>query len=126
MTAFGTRVFQPSEFDRITLPAKNRLDDPQARHTGDIGDDLVELDVHLLQGLLHALDMGPGTLDQIVPLTNVRTKHTDAILTSKPPPKQPIAVKLPKPLAVQNIVLSSRHILDVSRIDQEDLKPTRL
>ncbi len=63
VSAFHTRVLELGQFDRIALPIKNRLDDLRARYTGDIGDRLVELDVHLLQGLLHPLDMRPNTLD---------------------------------------------------------------
>jgi hypothetical protein len=47
LTSFHTRVFQLDMFDRTAFSIKNRLDDPRARHTGDIGDDLVELDVYL-------------------------------------------------------------------------------
>ena len=32
-------------------------DDPQTSRTSDVGDDVVELEIHLCQRLLHMLDM---------------------------------------------------------------------
>jgi hypothetical protein len=40
-----------------TLAGEDRADDPQTSRAGDIGDDVVELNIHLCQRLLHVLDM---------------------------------------------------------------------
>jgi hypothetical protein len=39
------------------LAGKDRADNPQASRARDVGDDVVELKVHLRQRLLHMLDM---------------------------------------------------------------------
>ena len=42
---------------RVALAGKDRADDPQAGRAGDVGDDVVELKIHLGQCLLHMLDV---------------------------------------------------------------------
>jgi hypothetical protein len=39
------------------LAGKDRADNPQAGRAGDVGDDVVELKIHLCQCLLHMLDV---------------------------------------------------------------------
>jgi len=46
-----------------TLAAEYCADDPQTSCAGDVGDDVVELKVHLCQRLLHVLDMGSRILE---------------------------------------------------------------
>jgi hypothetical protein len=46
-------------------------DNPHAGRAGDIGDDVMELQVHLHQGLLHMLDMGGGVFHQPFPLAQI-------------------------------------------------------
>jgi len=42
---------------RIALAGKDRAYDTQAGRTGDVSDDVVQLKIHLRQGLLHMLDV---------------------------------------------------------------------
>ncbi len=41
----------------VVFAGENRADDPQTSRAGDVGDDVVELEIHLCQRLLHMLDM---------------------------------------------------------------------
>ena len=42
---------------RITLASNNRFDDLHSRHTGDVCDHVMQQEIHLLQRLLHVLDV---------------------------------------------------------------------
>ena len=42
---------------RIALAGNDRAYDTQAGRAGDVGDDVVQLKIHLRQGLLHMLDV---------------------------------------------------------------------
>lgn len=42
---------------RIALAGKDRAYDTQAGRAGDVGDNVVQLKIHLRQGLLHMLDV---------------------------------------------------------------------
>ncbi len=44
----------------ITLARHDGIEDCQAGHTGDVGDDVVQLHVHLVEGLLHAQQVLAG------------------------------------------------------------------
>ena len=70
--------------------------------------------------------MGPSTLDQVVPLADVRAKHTDAILRSKRSSKKTIGVKLLEPLTIQNIGLSSGSTFELPGLDQPYFKSGQL
>lgn len=63
----ATDVAHFRQRDGRTFPGHNGPDDPHACDTGDVGDDMMELHIHLHQRLLHVLDMGGGIFDQ--PLT---------------------------------------------------------
>ena len=51
------------------LAGEDCADDPQSGCAGDIGDDMVELEVHLGQRLLDVLYMRGGILEQTLALT---------------------------------------------------------
>lgn len=64
-------VPQTSQNLGITLSCNDCLDDPHARHTGYVGYDVVQLQVHLGKGLLHTLDMGRRAPYQSCSLTDI-------------------------------------------------------
>ena len=49
-------VAQGCQTDRVPFSVDNRLHDRHPRLTGQIGDRTMDLDVHLIQRLLHPLD----------------------------------------------------------------------
>ena len=51
------RVAKFSEFGWIPLPSENGVDDCQTGDPGDVANDVMELDVHLIESLLHVLDV---------------------------------------------------------------------
>lgn len=70
---------------RITLAADNGTDDPHAGRTSDVGDDMMQLQVHLHQCLLHLLDMGSGILSEPFPLANIGAQSGDLSFGAEAP-----------------------------------------
>lgn len=54
---------------RVAHVGKDRAN--QTSHSGDIGDDVVELKIHLGQRLLHMLDVRGRVLQQTLALTHI-------------------------------------------------------
>jgi hypothetical protein len=52
----------------VTQPGEDRSDDRQAGQSGDVAHDVGQLHVHLLEGLLHVLDMVGGVGHQHRPV----------------------------------------------------------
>jgi len=48
---------------RVTFSRQDRLDDGQARHASNVTDHVLQLDMHLREGLLHVLD-ATGSIGQ--------------------------------------------------------------
>ena len=56
-TGVATVMARTRQHLRVALAGKDRADNPQAGRAGDVGDDVVELKIHLCQCLLHMLDV---------------------------------------------------------------------
>jgi hypothetical protein len=67
---------------RVALTRQDSLQDRDPGHAGDIADHVVELQVHLIQSLLHVLHVTGRHLHQTVPMAEDRTYATDRLLTS--------------------------------------------
>ena len=73
----GSRSFASSTGSRS--PLKDGLYDPHACHPGNIADHMGELEVHLLQSLLHVLDVMGGIGDQHRALSQIAAQDADLI-----------------------------------------------
>jgi hypothetical protein len=67
----------------VALPRHDRADDGQPRHTGNVGQDMMQLQVHLHQRLLHVLDMRSCIIQQPFPLPQIGTQPRDLGLGTK-------------------------------------------
>ena len=94
----------------------------EAGDAGNVTHDQGQLDVHLHQRFLHPLDIHPGTLDQAVPVAHIGAQRDDGLAGTKTPAQQADAVEVAEPLTIGHVALASGHVLDVSRIDEEDLQ----
>jgi hypothetical protein len=56
---------EASQGDRIALTGYHRPQDLLAGNPGDVGEDVVKLQVHLLERLLHMQDVGGAMLDEL-------------------------------------------------------------
>ncbi len=120
--ASDAMILEGGQLLPVTLTCKNRIDDAQPGLSGDIAYDLMQLDIHLFQGLLHLLHLGSCITDEAVPMAPVGTQHTDLVVGTKGGRKQAKGVQLLEPLTVLHVAFATRHILDVARIDQVNLK----
>src|SRR4029077_13828645 len=73
----------------IALAGKDRAYDTQAGRAGAVGDDVVQLKIHLRQGLLHMLDVGGRVLQQTLALTHVGSQLGNLPFGPKAGPQQP-------------------------------------
>ena len=113
---------QLGQLGRIALTGHDRSDDGQAGHPADVAQHLSELDIHLLQGFLHMLNMGGPVFNEHGPLTQVAAQHHDLGFWPEGGTQQPITVQALDPLAILHIALAPRHVLDVAGVDQIDLQ----
>lgn len=58
----------------IVLSRYNSSDNPHPSRAGDVGDDMMKLQVHLHQGLLHVLDVSSCVFHEPLPLAQIRTQ----------------------------------------------------
>jgi hypothetical protein len=65
-------VTQGREFLRVALAGEHRADNPLSGPAAQIADDIRQLDVHLRQHLLHALDACADGLHMVASLAPVR------------------------------------------------------
>ena len=65
---------------RVAFPCQDGPNDRQSGETGDIGDDVVQLQVHLIESLLHVRNVNRGHLHQTVPTTEDRTHRADLLI----------------------------------------------
>jgi len=106
----------------VTLAGDDVAQDEQPRHAGDVADDVGQLEIHLLQRLLHVLNLTGAALDQVVAMARQGAQGADVFGGTKGCLKQAVGVQLLNPLAVQDIRLATRHLLEVPRVDQVDTK----
>ena len=110
---------------RVAFPRKDRLDDRQARHAGNVADDVLQLDIHLGEGLLHVLDVPRGIGQQRGPLPSIAPQHDDLILRAETGGQQAVGVQALQPLAIMHVALRPAVAGHRARIDQQHLEATR-
>jgi len=105
MTAF---IPQLGQFDGVAFAIQDGVDD---RHPGlprDVTDDFRQLDIHLLHGLLHMLDVTGGIAHLHLPLPPVGTQSQHGIRRPKRPTQQTVGVQPLNPLRVEHVRLRAR------------------
>lgn len=60
---FAAGIAQGCQLRRVALAGDNRPDDPHAGGPGNVGDHMVQLQVHVGERLLHVLDMRRGVIE---------------------------------------------------------------
>ena len=100
-------IAESGQAGQITLAAEDGLDDGQAGLAGDVADDLGELEVHQLKGLLHVLDVVADEGHEHLPLPQVAAEDDDLVLGAKRGGEQPAGVEPLEPLAVVDVALGA-------------------
>src|SRR5215475_13761836 len=76
------------------------------------------MEIHLIQSLLHVLHFLRCLTKQILSMSRQSPQGTNLLSRTKGGPQQSHRMEILEPLAITNIGLSTRHIFDVSCIDQ--------
>jgi hypothetical protein len=75
----AARVAVLGEFEGVMLAIGDVADDGQAGSAGDVRDDIGELEVHLLEGLVEVVDFAGGGLDERVTVTDEVPEGADVL-----------------------------------------------
>ena len=111
---------------RIAVTGDDVAQNAEAGDAGDIADDERQLHIHLHQGFLHAQHVHAARLEQGMAVTQIRPERDDLRPRPKTRPEEADAVQVTDPLAVGDIGLPARHILEMARIDEEHLEAAGL
>src|SRR5712671_2920176 len=85
----------------------------------------MELDVHLIQGFLHVLDVNRCHLNQSVAMAKNRTDIADRLFWPEGRAKQAHCVQVLKPLAILDVCLPPWYVLHMTGIDKKNLESPR-
>ena len=102
----------------VRLAADDVPENAQAGDARDIADHDGELEVHLDQRLLHALDVHRRALHQGLAVPQIGAQRRDGRGGSEAAAQQPDAMELLDPLAVDDVGLPARDILDVTSVHE--------
>ena len=122
----AARVAMGGQHLRISLARHDGPDDPHPSCAGDVRDDMVELQVHLRQRLLHVLDMRGGIVQQALALAQVSPQSGGFTPELETGTQQAVLVQAAKPLGIAHIGLASRDMLGVTGVDEHHLEPALL
>jgi len=73
----------------IALARDNSPDNPHPSRAGDVRYDVMKLQVHLHQGLLHVLDVGGCVFHKPLPLTQIGAQGYDLDIRAEAPRNRP-------------------------------------
>ena len=96
---------------------------PHPGHAGDVRNDVMEVQVHLGQRLLHVLNVGGRVIEQPLTLAQVCAQSGDLALRPEAAPQQPVLMQALQPLCVADVGLVSRDVLGVASIHQHTSNP---
>ena len=110
----------------VAFAGDEGAEDQEPGAAGDVADHARQEEVHLDQRFLHPLDVGAGVLDERVPMAQQGAEGEDRGDGPEAAAQEAHAVEFAQPLTVLDIALAARHVLDVARVDEQDLEPARL
>src|SRR2546430_16862200 len=88
---------------------------------------MVQMEIHLIQRLLHMLNMLHGHPDQIFPMAEQTAELANVLRRPKRRCQQAIRMQLLEPSTIEAIRFRApRHIFDMARIDEGNLKASGL
>jgi len=95
----------------IPLPRQDGVQDGQAGDAGEVREDVVELEVHLTQGVLHVLGMSGGILHQSVAVSEQGAHGAHRLRRAEGGVQEAHGVEVLEPLAVLNVALPPGDVL---------------
>jgi hypothetical protein len=127
LRAAGTApIPKPRQGDGVPLTRDDRTADRQGGRTGEVGQPLGPLHVHLLQGLLPGLERGRARVEPRCPRPQGGPQRPPLGCPTKRRAQQTTGVQVRKPLAIRASALAPRYMRDGRRVDEGDLAAPRL
>jgi len=112
---------------RVARSRDDRAENAHPRHACHITNNVVQVQIHLIQRLLHVLNMFDRHPDQIVSMAEETAELADVLRRTKRRRQQPIRMQLLEPSTIEAIRFRTpRDIFDVAGIDESDLKASGL
>jgi hypothetical protein len=103
------------------LASQDCIQYPEATHSGDVVEDAMNLEIHLLKRFLHVQNMLCCHLDQTAAVSPERADSTDEPRRTETGTQQTHRMEVLKPLAVGDVGFPAGNILYVLRIDEAHL-----
>src|ERR1051325_7072442 len=106
-----TPILQGCQFEWLSFTSQNSADNSQPRHSADVTDHVLQLQIHLCQRLLHLLHRTGGAANQLLALPHVAAQHANLRVWSKRSSQQTEALQLLQPLTILHIALAPGYVL---------------
>ncbi len=116
------RVPVPGEHLRVALPGQNGPHDGQAGRAAQVAEHVMQLHVHLVEGVVHLPDLVGRLRHQGLAKTGQAAHRANRLGRAKTRPQQAHPVQILQPLAVEHIAFAAGHVPDVPGIDQHHLQ----
>lgn len=113
-------LFESGQFVGVALAGQQGLEDGQAGDAGDIADDVMQLEIHLLEGFLDVEHVPGGGAGVVVAQAQIGTQDTDVIAGAEGGGEQTVGVELLQPLAIAQVGFAAGEVFDVAGIDEFD------
>lgn len=114
-------IAMQGEACRIAFAGDDGADDGHPGLAGEVGDRPMDLDVHLVEGLLHPLHAARALRHEVAHLPLQGTEPRDRLARSERPTKEAVAVKQLEPLAVAHVGLAPRNVVQLAGVDEDRL-----
>ena len=119
---FDARVLEGGELVRIPFAGEDGVEDGQAGDTGQIADDVVDLEVHLGEGFLEVLDVATGVPDEIGAMAQEGADGANLFGGPEAGAQEADGVEVLDPLAVADVGFAAGEVLAMAGVDQTDLQ----
>ena len=86
----------------------------------------MKLQIHLHKSLLHVLDVGDCVFHKPLPLAQIGAQRCDFGIRAEAAPQQTVGMELAQPSGIADVCFAPRHVLGVTRINQNNLEPVLL
>src|SRR6267142_631638 len=107
--ALDLRMPHLGQLDAVAFPGKDSAQNAHSRQPGNVTDDAVDLDIHLREGLLHALHQAVAILAQSISQAQIAAHYAHLPFWTKRASQHPEGVELLQPLAVFDVALTPRN-----------------
>src|SRR5258708_40196507 len=99
------------------MATQNRFNDGLTCYSGYVVNDVMQLDIHLIQGRLRMLDILACHGQQVLPEPINATGCANGLSGTKRAQQQSQTLKMLQPLTIAGAALATVHILDMPCID---------